>query len=189
MKTTKEVAKLLKLAIPTVIKHAQNLKIKKFGANYVFADEDIEKVRERIGKIGRPSNWALPKEDPYKSALKMAKKIKQNKKIEFCNFAVIKNQDFKKVEWIAKHFKSTVEEVITSCQQLIIDTPSTFQQIYIYFVTVWENGDKSKKESILDHIKFIEKLSIAGINGKAAGDMARNKLTSKEGCCDENQRV
>jgi len=55
MKTTKEVAKLLKLAIPTVIKHAQNLKIKKFGANYVFADEDIEKVRERIGKVGRPA--------------------------------------------------------------------------------------------------------------------------------------
>ncbi|HQM83892.1 MAG TPA: hypothetical protein PLD55_04330 [bacterium] len=54
MKTTKEVAKLLKLAIPTVIRHAQNLGVKKFGANYVFSEEDIEKVRARIGKVGRP---------------------------------------------------------------------------------------------------------------------------------------
>jgi len=55
MKTSSEVATLLKLARVTVIKHAQNLGVKKMGRDYIFTDEDIEKVRARIGKIGRPA--------------------------------------------------------------------------------------------------------------------------------------
>jgi hypothetical protein len=54
MKTSSEVASLLKLARVTVIKHAQNLGVQKIGRDYIFTDKDIEKIKARIGKVGRP---------------------------------------------------------------------------------------------------------------------------------------
>jgi hypothetical protein len=55
MKNTKQVSKLLGIKESQTRKHAHNLKIKKVGRDYVFMPEDIEKVRSRIGKVGRPS--------------------------------------------------------------------------------------------------------------------------------------
>ena len=54
MKNTKEISVLLGIAERTVRLHARNLKIKKVGRDYIFMPEDIEKVRARIGKVGRP---------------------------------------------------------------------------------------------------------------------------------------
>ena len=54
MKNTKEISVLLRIAERTVRLHAKNLKIKKVGRDYIFMPEDIEKVRARIGKVGRP---------------------------------------------------------------------------------------------------------------------------------------
>ena len=54
MKNTKEISVLLRIAERTVRLHARNLKIKKVGRDYIFMPEDIEKVRARIGKVGRP---------------------------------------------------------------------------------------------------------------------------------------
>jgi len=53
MKTTKEVAKLLKISEVGVIKHAQRQGVKKFGSVYMFTAEDIERIRERVGKVGK----------------------------------------------------------------------------------------------------------------------------------------
>jgi len=54
MKTTKQVAKILKISEVGVIKHAQRQGVRKFGSVYMFTPEDIERTRERIGKRGRP---------------------------------------------------------------------------------------------------------------------------------------
>lgn len=55
MKNTKQVSTLLGIAERTVRLHANNLKIKKVGRDYIFMPEDIEKIKEKIGKVGRPS--------------------------------------------------------------------------------------------------------------------------------------
>jgi len=54
MKNTKQVSILLKIAERTVRLHAHNLKVKKVGRDYIFMPEDIEKVKARIGRVGRP---------------------------------------------------------------------------------------------------------------------------------------
>ena len=54
MKNTEQVSKMLGLSTRQIRKQAKNLKIRKVGRDYIFMPEDIEKVRSRIGKVGRP---------------------------------------------------------------------------------------------------------------------------------------
>ena len=55
MKTTAEVAEYLCLSRRRIIQAAVMLSIPKFGRDYMFTDYDIEAIRDRIGKRGRPS--------------------------------------------------------------------------------------------------------------------------------------
>jgi hypothetical protein len=55
MKTTAQVATELNLSTRRVIQAAQSLNIARFGLRaYMFTDADIELIRERVGKRGRP---------------------------------------------------------------------------------------------------------------------------------------
>lgn len=54
MKNTKQVSKLLGIKESQTRKHAKNQGVKKVGRDYIFTDADIEKIKTRLGKWGRP---------------------------------------------------------------------------------------------------------------------------------------
>lgn len=56
MKTTAEVARELSLSRRRIIQAAQYLGIEKHGRDYAFSDQDVARIRERIGQRGRPKS-------------------------------------------------------------------------------------------------------------------------------------
>jgi hypothetical protein len=58
MKNTKQASKLLKIKESQTRKHAKNQGVKKVGRDYIFTDADIEKIKERLGKVAKPPKVA-----------------------------------------------------------------------------------------------------------------------------------
>jgi hypothetical protein len=56
MKNTKQVSRLLGIKESQTRKHAKNQGVKKVGRDYIFTDADIQKIKTRLGKVGKPSH-------------------------------------------------------------------------------------------------------------------------------------
>lgn len=54
MKNTKQASKLLGIKESQTRKHAKNQGVKKIGRDYIFTDADIQKIKTRLGKVGKP---------------------------------------------------------------------------------------------------------------------------------------
>jgi hypothetical protein len=54
MKNTKQVSKFLGIKESQTRKHAKNQGVKKVGRDYIFTDADIQKIKSRLGKVGKP---------------------------------------------------------------------------------------------------------------------------------------
>lgn len=53
--TSSEVAKLLSLSRERVVKAGKEYGVEKHGNQYWWSDEDIERLRSRMGKVGNPT--------------------------------------------------------------------------------------------------------------------------------------
>ena len=56
MKNTKQVSAMLGIKESQTRKHAKNQGVKKVGRDYIFTDADIQKIKARLGKVGKPSH-------------------------------------------------------------------------------------------------------------------------------------
>jgi len=54
MKTTKQVSLILGVKESQTRKHAKNQGVNKVGRDYIFTDADIQKIKTRLGKVGKP---------------------------------------------------------------------------------------------------------------------------------------
>lgn len=54
MKSTKEVSRLIGISIRQVNNYAVKMGIKKIGSSHGFTELQIKKIREQLGKLGRP---------------------------------------------------------------------------------------------------------------------------------------
>jgi len=59
-KTTNEVAHELHLSKRRIMQAAQTIGIDKHGRDYAFTDHDVNMIRQRIGKRGRPGKKTPP---------------------------------------------------------------------------------------------------------------------------------
>ena len=55
MKNTKQVSAMLGIKESQTRKHAHNQGVKKVGRDYIFTDADIQRIKARLGKVGKPS--------------------------------------------------------------------------------------------------------------------------------------
>lgn len=55
MKNTKQASLILGIKESQTRKHAKNQGVKKVGRDYIFTDADIQKIKTRLGKVGKPA--------------------------------------------------------------------------------------------------------------------------------------
>ena len=56
MKNTKQVSMILGIKESQTRKHAKNQGVKKVGRDYIFTDADIQRIKTRLGKVGKPAH-------------------------------------------------------------------------------------------------------------------------------------